>query len=150
MPHIEPSRTREPKRSPPDLHLARDCHVEMTASLPTMLIGHPFAIFALDLSDNVKLDEPTISVPAPRLTISKQLSEHPMSGSTPSPPLQVDPSLKAAARWTGLLAGPHWGGRPRPSRVEDRTGGAMLSAVAATRIVEDRRRIVAVVVLEGF
>ena len=47
-----------------------------------------------------------------------------------------------------MLAGPHWGGRPRPSSAEDSTIGAMLSAVEATRMVDDRRRIVMTLVLE--
>ena len=46
------------------------------------------------------------------------------------------------------MAGPHWVGRPRPSSTEDSTGGAMLSAMEATRTVEDRRRIVITVVSE--
>ena len=78
------------------MHLACDAHVEMTAGFPTMLRGDPFVTTALDLPDNVKSDKPTISVPIPKLTISKQLREHPMTGSQGSV-LQTDPSWKAAA-----------------------------------------------------
>lgn len=74
--------------------------------------------------------------------MSQQLREQARCGE-PTSLKQTEPSLNAAASWTGLLAGPHWGGVPRAESARDSTGVVRLSAVETNRVVEGRRRIVA-------
>lgn len=81
--------------------------------------------------------------------MSQQLREHARCGE-PTSLKQTEPSLNAAASWTGLLAGPHCGGVPRAESARDSTGVVRLSAVETNRIVEDRRRIVTVLILGEF